>query len=45
MRIIALIAEATEVRGILAHAGEATSPPRLIPAPGPALWKMPGPGE
>lgn len=42
MRIIAFITEAVAVRDILAHVGEATSPPRLMPARGPPLWEMPG---
>ena len=41
MRIIAFITEAPAVRQILAHLGEATSPPRLAPARGPPLWEMP----
>ncbi len=47
MRIIAFITEAVVVRDILAHLGEATSPPRLMPARGPPLWEMQGagPGE
>jgi hypothetical protein len=40
MRIIAFITEAVAVRDILAHLGEATSPPRLMPALGPPLWEM-----
>jgi hypothetical protein len=33
------------VRDILAHLGEATSPPRLMPARGPPLWEMPDAGQ
>jgi hypothetical protein len=40
MRIIAFITEAVAVRDILAHLGEATSPPRMVPARGPPLWEM-----
>jgi hypothetical protein len=40
MRIIAFITEAVTVRDILAHLGETTSPPRLMPARGPPLWEM-----
>jgi hypothetical protein len=40
MRIIAFITEAVTVRDILAHLGEATSPPRMAPARGPPLREM-----
>ena len=33
------------VRDILAHLGEAISPPRLMPARDPPLWKMPDAGQ
>lgn len=39
MRIIAFITEVVAVRDILAHLGEATSPPRMAPARGPPLWE------
>lgn len=45
MRIIAFITEAVAVRDILAHLGEATSPPRLMPARGPPLWETPDVGQ
>ena len=45
MRIIAFITEAPAVRQILAHLGEATSPPPLAPARGPPLWEMPDAGK
>lgn len=45
MRIIAFITEASSVRQILAHLGEATSPPPLAPARGPPLWEMPDAGK
>jgi len=40
MRIIAFITEAVAVQDILAHLGEATSPPRLMSAVGPPLWEI-----
>ena len=40
MRLIAFINDAMAVWEILAHLGEATSPPRLAPARGPPLWEM-----
>ncbi len=40
MRIIAFITEAVAVKKILAHLGEPTAPPRLMPARGPPLWEM-----
>jgi len=45
MRIIAFITEAVAVRDILAHLGEPTSLPRLMPARGPPLWEMPDGGQ
>lgn len=33
------------VRGILAHLGEATLPPRRAPARDPPLWGMPDAGQ
>jgi len=47
MRIIALITDGASIREILDHLGEATSPPRILPARGPPLWEMPGaePGQ
>ena len=33
------------MRHILAHLGEATSPPRLMSARGPPLWQMPDAGQ
>ncbi len=42
MRIIAFINDACAVRDILTPIGEPTSPPRLMPARAPPLWKMPG---
>jgi hypothetical protein len=40
MRIIAFITETVAVRDILVRLGEATWPPRLMPARGPPLWEM-----
>jgi hypothetical protein len=40
-RGVARMADASAVRQILAHLGEATSPPPLAPARGPPLWEMP----
>lgn len=40
MRIIAFINEAATVHDILAHLGEPTSPPRMVPARCPPLWDM-----
>jgi hypothetical protein len=45
VRIIAFVSEAVVVRDILAHLGEATSPPRLMPARGPPLREMPDAGQ
>ena len=47
MRIIAFITDGASIREILDHLGEATSPPRILPARGPPLWEMPGaePGQ
>jgi hypothetical protein len=45
MRIIAFITDAVAVRDILTLLGEATSPPRLMPARGPPLWEMPDAGQ
>lgn len=45
MRIVAFITEGVAVRDILAHLGEATSPPRLMPARGPPLWEMSAAGR
>ena len=42
MRIIAFIIDAGAVRDILAHIGEPTSPPRLMPARAPPLWERQG---
>ena len=42
MRIIAFIIDAGAVRDILAHIGEPTSPPRLMPARMPSLWEKQG---
>ena len=42
MRIIAFITEGAAIREILGHLGEATSPPRLLPARGPPLWEGSG---
>ena len=39
MRIIAFINDASAVRQILDHLGEATRPPRIAPARGPPLWE------
>ena len=39
MRIIAFITEGAAIREILGHLGEATSPPRLMPARAPPLWE------
>ena len=38
MRLIALITDAHTVRDILAHLGQPTVPPRIVPARGPPLW-------
>ena len=43
--IVAFITEAVAVRDILAHLGEATSPPRIVPARGLPLWEMPDAGQ
>ena len=45
MRIIAFINDAMAVCEILAHLGEATSPPRIAPARGPPLREMPDAGQ
>jgi hypothetical protein len=45
VRIIAFITEAVAVRDILAHLGEATTPPRLMPARDPPLWQTPDAGR
>lgn len=47
MWIIVFITAASAVRQILAHLGEATSPPRPMPARGPPRWEIQdaGPGE
>ena len=45
MRIIAFINHAMAVCEILAHLGEATSPPRTAPARGPPLWEMADAGQ
>ena len=47
MRIIAFITDGAAIHEILDHLGEATSPPRILPARGPPLWEMPGaePGQ
>ena len=42
MRIIAFITDGPTVRGILAHLGEPTAPPRIAPACGPPLWDAAG---
>jgi len=38
----AVITDATTVRDTLAHLGEPTTPPRMVPARGPPLWKAAG---
>ncbi len=40
MKIIAFITEGSIIGEILAHLGEPTSPPHLMPACGPPLWEM-----
>jgi len=40
MRVIAFINDAMVVCEILAHLGEATSPPRIASAREPPLWEM-----
>jgi hypothetical protein len=45
MRIMAFITEAPAVRQVLAHLGEATSPPPLMPACGPPPWEMADAGQ
>ena len=42
MRIIAFITDGPTVRGILAHLGEPTAPPRIAPARGPPLGDAAG---
>lgn len=39
MKIIAFIAEGAAIREILGYLDEPTSPPHLLPARGPPLWK------
>jgi hypothetical protein len=41
MGIIPFITDAPNVRAILAHLGEPTTPPRIAPARGPPLSDMP----
>ena len=38
MRIIAFVTEGAEVRKILEHVGEPSTPPRIAPARGPPEW-------
>jgi hypothetical protein len=44
-RINTFITDTAAVRDILAHLGEATSPPRRMPTLGPPLWEMPDAGQ
>jgi hypothetical protein len=40
IRAIAIIDEASDVRKILDHIGEASQPPVIPPARGPPLWEL-----
>jgi hypothetical protein len=45
MSVSAFCSEAPAVRKVLAHLGDATSPPRIEPARGPPPWEMADAGQ